>query len=144
MADRGGSALAYDADLTIEVGDSRGSTTAHLGSDHGVLVLDMDDPATMLRCAPALGLLRDLPLEVPRGTFGGTAVRLTSRGRSLGRLRVTPAGTLRVVPTAAGVVVGARALRGVAPVPARTTAWWGAGLVAASVALVVTWRRRRH
>ncbi len=99
------SRLAVVADLTIEVGDDRGSTTAHLGSDAHGLVLEVPDPATLLRCVPGRGLSRDLPVTVPGGTFADLPVRLTSRGRDLGRVRLTPGGGVRLCPSLSGIPV---------------------------------------
>ena len=106
------SRLAFLADLTIEVGDERGSTIARLSNDGAGaanldgadgLVLDVTDPATLLRCVPGRGLSRDLPVSVPLDRLADIPVRLTSQGRDLGRVHVTSAGQVRMRPTLSGV-----------------------------------------
>jgi hypothetical protein len=80
------------ADLVLEVGDERGSTTAYLTTDATGLVLDVRDPATLLRCVPARSRRRDLVRSSPLTRFAGIPVRVTSRGRDLGRVRVATTG----------------------------------------------------
>lgn len=75
------SPLVFVADLDIEVGDERGWTTARLTTDDHGLVLEVVDPATLLRCVPGRGLRRDLPFSVPLARLADVPVRLTSRGR---------------------------------------------------------------
>ncbi len=104
------SPLSFVADLTIEVGDDRGSTTAQLSNDRdgagdgvGGLVLDVPDPATLLRCVPGRGLSRDLPVSLPLARLADVPVRLTSQGRDLGLVHVTSAGQVRLRPSMSGV-----------------------------------------
>lgn len=133
--------LTYQADLTIGVGDARGSTSIHVGDDSAGLVVDIADPAVALRCVPGRSVVTDLPVTVPRELFAGTSVRLTSRGRDLGRARLTQRGRVRFAPTPAGVVVLGRAAGSAIDRPQRT---W---LIAAGVAVVsalVVWVRRKH
>ena len=131
------SPLAFVADLDVEVGDERGSTTAHLTTDEYGLILEVADPATLLRCVPGRGLRRDLPFSLPLVRFANVPVRLTTRGRELGRVHITPAGRVRLRPTLSGV-----------PTLARTAASYGpARLVAAAtlvaLGIVVYLARRR-
>jgi hypothetical protein len=99
------------ADLVLLVGDERGSTTAYLTSDAGGLVLDVRDPATLLRCVPPRGRRRDLLRSSPLTRFAGIPVRVTSRGRDLGRVRLTTGGRVRAraslsgAPTLVGTAV---------------------------------------
>ena len=116
------SPLAFVADLTVEVSDERGSTTAHLTTDDEGLVLEVADPATLLRCAPGRGLRRDLPFTAPIGRLANVPVRLTSRGHTLGRVHLTATGKVRFTPTLQGF-----------PVLVRTAASYGPGRVVAAV-----------
>ena len=123
--------LAFFADLTLEVGDERGSTTAHLGNgpDDG-LVLEVPDPATLLRCVPGRGLSRDLPVSLPIDRLADIPVRLTSQGRDLGRVHVTSAGAVRLRPTVSGLpTLGRTALSH--PTGRLAAVVVGAGVVAA-------------
>lgn len=128
--------LRVVADLHVEVGDSRGRTTAHLSSEPGGLVLDVGDPVVLLRAVPGHGLRRDLPVQVPRELLYDLPVRLRSRGRVLGRVHLSSAGRLRWWPTPAGVLVAART----GLTYGRTPYVLGAVLVAA----VITRRAARH
>ena len=103
-----GRPLTVVADLHFEVSDDEGSTTAHLTSEHEGLVLDVDHLSTILRCVPGRGLTRDLPVAVPRHLFAGSQLRLTSRGRDLGWVRLSPRGRIRLRPTGSGVLVAVR------------------------------------
>lgn len=147
MPDRTLPRLAVVADLTIEVGDARGSTTAHLtstsenGSPAG-LVLDVPDPVVLLRCVPGRGLRRELPASLPLDDVADLPVLLTSRGRDIARIHLTSAGEFRLQPYWSGV-----------PTVIRTAASYGAGrvgtrgLVVAAAALAgvlgARWWRRR-
>lgn len=145
VAERAGRGrLVYEADLHLTVSDARGATTAHLGSDASGLVLDVGDAATLLRCVPGLGLTRDLPGRPPVELLSGSRVRLTSRGRDLGRASVTTRGRLRFVPTPAGVVVLSRAAGSTVGRPAAARAVLVLVTVAGAVAAVVVWARRRQ
>ena len=128
------------ADLHLEVGDDRGRTTAALTGDQDGLVLDVDEPAVLLRALPGGGLARDFPFRVPRELLGNVSVRLRSGGRDLGRLRLTATGKLRVRPTLAGLLVAGRTT--VSYSPSRRPVV-GAMAVAAALAVAATLRRRR-
>jgi hypothetical protein len=91
------------ADLELEVGDEQGSTAASLTTDATGLVLDVRDPATLLRCVPPRGRRRDLVRSSPLTRFAGVPVRITSRGRDLGRVRLTTAGRVRARASLSGV-----------------------------------------
>ncbi len=97
------SRLAFVADLTVEVSDARGSTTAHLGNGENGLVLDAPDLATLLRCLPGRGLRRDLPISVPLEQVAGLRVDVRSQGRAMGRVYVTPSGSARLRPALSAV-----------------------------------------
>lgn len=99
--------LAVVADLTIEVGDDLGATTARLTSTDG-LVLDVEEPAVLLRCVPGRGLRRDLPISFPLERLADLPVLLTSQGRDVGRVHITSAGRVRFRPFWSGVPVVAR------------------------------------
>lgn len=77
------------ADLDVEVRDERGSTTAHLMTDDYGLVLEVADPATLLRCVPGRGLRRNLPFSLPLARLANVPVRLTTRGHELGRVHLS-------------------------------------------------------
>ncbi len=109
------SPLTFVADLTIEVGDERGSTTAHLSSDDDGLVLEVADPATLLRCVPGRGLRRDIPFSVPSAHFANVPLRVTSRGHDLARVHLTPEGRVRLRPALSGVPAFVRIAASVAP-----------------------------
>ncbi len=132
MAKHNLSPLAFVADLDVEVGDERGSTTAHLTTDDYGLVLEVVDPATLLRCVPGRGLRRDLPFSVPLVRLANVPVRLTSRGPELGRVHITPAGRVRLRPTLSGVPALARtaASYGPARLVAAAATFAGLGIVA--------------
>lgn len=133
--------LTYVADLTIEVSDARGSTRIRVGDDPSGFVVDVDDPAVAVRCLPGRSVIGDLPVTVPRDLFAGTNVRLTSRGRDLGRARLTDRGRVRFAPTPAGAVVLGRAAGSTLEGPQRS--WLIASVVAVVTALVVWVRRKR-
>ena len=132
--------LTFLADLTVEVGDERGSTVAHLGNgDDDELVLEVPDPATLLRCVPGRGLTRDLPVSLPLDRLLGVPLRLTSRGRDLGRVHVKADGSVRLRPSLSGL-----------PTVARTAVSYGSGragaalLAAVGLAAVVYAIKRRR
>ncbi|MEP6629187.1 MAG: hypothetical protein ABJA89_01895, partial [Lapillicoccus sp.] len=129
-------------DLVIEVGDDRGSTTARLTSEPSGLVLEVPDPATLLRCVPGRGLSRDLPVSLPAGTFADLPVRLTSGGRDLGRVHLSPTGGIRLRPSWSGVPTVARTALSYGP--GRVAAAGVVGVVGAAVALVAYRLHRRH
>lgn len=131
--------LTYLADLTIEVSDARGSTTIRVGDDASGLVVDIADPTVALRCVPGRSVLSDLPITVPRDLFAGTSVLLTSKGRDLGRARLTDRGRVRFAPTPAGAVVLGRAAGSTLERAQRT---WVIATVVAVVTAVVVWLRR--
>ncbi len=148
VPDQTSTRLAVVADLTIEVGDARGSTTAHLTSTPDQqdgpagLVLDVPDPVVLLRCVPGRGLRRELPASLPVDQIVDLPVLLTSRGRNIGRVHVSSAGRVRLRPYWSGV-----------PTVIRTAGSYGAGRIGtrgllAVIALVagvlgVRWLRRR-
>ncbi len=135
-----GGGLLVVADLHVEVSDQRGSTTAHLHSEGGGLVLDVGDPAVLLRAVPGRGLTRGLPAQVPRELLADLPVQLRSRGRDLGQVRLNAAGRLRVRPTPAGVLVAART--GVTY--GRTPHVLGAGAALALVFALIGWLRHHR
>lgn len=100
---RASSRLAFVADVSLEVSDERGSTTAHLGNGATGLVLDAPDLTALLRCLPGRGLRRDLPISVPLERFAGVSVDVRSRGRMMGRVNVTPSGAARLRPALTAV-----------------------------------------
>ena len=102
MADPARPSLVLVADLVLEVGDERGSTTAYLTNDESGLVLDVRDPATLLRCVSPRGRRRDLIRSSPVTRFAGIPVRVTSRGRDLGRVRLTTAGKVHARASRSG------------------------------------------
>ncbi|HEY8307533.1 MAG TPA: hypothetical protein VIG79_12735 [Lapillicoccus sp.] len=102
MPDPARPSLVLVADLVLEVGDDRGSTTAYLTNDDTGLVLDVRDPATLLRCVPPRGPRRDLVRSSPATRFAGIPVRVTSRGRDLGRVRLTTAGKVHARASLSG------------------------------------------
>lgn len=119
--------LRIVADLDLQVGDARGTTTARLRTEGDELVLDAEDPARLLRAVPARTVLADLPLRAPAGLFAGQRVQVRSQGANLGRLRVTDRGGVRVRPSAAGLRVAVRALPRLpvlAAVAAAALVWW--------------------
>ncbi len=117
------------ADLDLEVGDDRGVTTARLRSDDG-LVLDVADPSVLLRCVPGRGLSRSglsaLPPWVPLEQVADLPVALTSRGRRLGVVRLSPSGAVRFTPALTGI-----------PTIVRTASSYGAGRLGTRVVAVV-------
>jgi hypothetical protein len=92
-------ALRLVADVVIQVGDERGSTTARLTGDETGLVLDVPDPATLVRCVPRRTVPAALLRAVPTERLVGIPVRVTSRGRNLARVEMTSAGRFRVQPS---------------------------------------------
>jgi hypothetical protein len=122
VPDSARSPLVLVADLTIEVGDERGTTTTRLTSAAEGLVLDVPDPAAALRGVPPRGRRRDLVGSSSLTRFAGIPVLVTSRGRDLGRIHLTRSGKVRLRPTLAG-----------APTLVRTAAAYGSGRVVATV-----------
>lgn len=106
----GSSRLRVVPDLTIEVGDARGSTVARMtgGGADGEVVLDVDDLVTLVRCLPPTSLLRDLPVNMLRPQRLRVPVRLTSQGRDLGRIRLDARGRARYRASPRGVVTAGR------------------------------------
>ncbi len=116
MPDGGLPSLALVADLAVEVGDERGSTSAHLSTDGHGLVLEVADPATLLRCVPGRELRGNLPFSLPVAEFANIPLRLTSGGIDLGRMHLTSAGRVRLRPTWSGVPVLARTVVTLSPI----------------------------
>lgn len=148
MPEQTSTRLAVVADLTIEVGDARGSTTAHLTTapeqQDGLagLVLDVPDPVVLLRCVPGRSLRRELPVSLPVDQIVDLPVLLTSRGHDIGRIHINSAGHVRLRPYWSGL-----------PTVIRTAGSYGAGRVGtkglvAAITLVAGlfgarwWRRR--
>ncbi len=122
MADSARSPLVLVADLTIEVGDERGTTTTRLTSAADEIVLDVPDPTAALRGVPSRRWRRDLVVASSLTRSAGIPVRVTSGGRDLGRIHLTSSGKVRLRPTLAG-----------APTLVRTAAAYGSGRVVATV-----------
>ena len=125
-------ALWLVADLVIEVGDERGSTTARVTSDDAGLVVDVADPAVLLRSVPPRVWPVGLRGPFPASQFAGIPARVTSRGRDLARLQLTETGRIRVRP----VLGGAPALAALVVADGRGRVAAGL-LVTAAVAVVV-------
>ncbi len=102
MAEPPPPALQLVADLAIEVGDERGTTTARITSDDAGLVIDVADPAVLLRAVPRRVWPVGLGGSFPASQFAGIPARVTSRGRDLARLRLTETGRIRVRPALSG------------------------------------------
>ncbi len=138
MPDSARPTLELVANLVIEVGDERGSTTARLTGDERGLVLDIPDPGTLLRCVPRSGWPDDILGASPATQLTGIPLRVTSRGRQLGRVSLSSTGKVRVRPALSGTpalartVVGSRSGRVVA----------GVAALVAVVAVAVLTRRR--
>jgi hypothetical protein len=112
------SPLVLVADLTIEVGDERGTTTTRLTSEAEGLVLDVPDPTAVLRAVPPRARRRDLVGSPSLARFADIPVRVTSRGRDIGRVHLTRSGKVRLRPTLSG-----------APTLIRTAVTYGSGLL---------------
>ena len=134
--------LRIVADLHLEVGDDRGHTTGHLSSEPGGLVLDVDDPAVLLRSVPGRGFVRDLPVKMPAELVDGVSFQLRSRGHDLGRVRLSATGKVRLRPTAAGVLVAGRTA--VSYGRTRAVVWTALAAVAGLTVASALRRRRQH
>jgi len=97
--------LELVADLVIDVGDGRGSTTARLTGDEARLFLDVPDPGTLLRCVPRSGWPDGIPGAPPVTQLAGIPLRVTSRGRQLGSVSLSSSGKVRVRPALSGTSV---------------------------------------
>jgi hypothetical protein len=95
-------ALQLVADLVIEVGDDRGSTTARVTSDDAGRVIDVADLAVLLRSVPRRVWPVGLGGSFPASQLAGIPARVTSRGRDLARLHLTETGRIRVRPAMSG------------------------------------------
>jgi hypothetical protein len=102
VADPAPAALQLVADLVIEVGDERGSTTARVTSDDAGLVIDVADPAVLLRSVPRRVWPVGLGGSFPASQFAGIPARVTSRGRDLARLQLAETGRIRIRPALSG------------------------------------------
>jgi hypothetical protein len=131
--------LRLVANLVIEVGDERGSTTARVTSDDAGLVVDVADPAVLLRSVPPRVWPVGLRGPFPASQFAGIPARVTSRGRDLARLQLTETGRIRVRPALSGTPALAALV--VADRRGRVAA---AALVAASALGLVAYLLRRH
>jgi len=138
VADPAPAALQLLADLVIEVGDERGSTTARVTSDDVGLVIDVADPAVLLRSVPRRVWPVGLGGSFPASQFAGIPARVTTRGRDLARLQLTETGRIRVRPALSGTP----ALAALVVADRRGRA--AAALVAASALGLVTYVLRRH
>lgn len=131
-------ALSLVADLHISLTSERGDATAHLSSDGGELVLDVDNPAVLLHEA------RRQKLRIPdiRGLgLDHLPVRIRSGGRDLGRVWMTPGDKIHVRPTPAGLVSALSIV--LADRRGRRVAIGGSVLAAAAGTLGFLRRRRR-
>ena len=122
------------SDIRLEMHSDRGEAALHLHGDLGGLVLDVDNPVAVAR---VLGRRRGAPLPAEVvDLFGATAISVRSRGRDLGRVRLTSNGGVRIRPTAAGVLTAAGSI---APIRWMAVAAGPALAVLAAIA----YRRRR-
>ncbi len=126
MPDSARPTLELVADLVIEVGDERGSTTTRLTGDESGLVLDVQDPGTLLRGVPRGGWPHDILGASPATQLTGIPLRVTSQGRQLGRVSLSSTGKVRVRPALSGT-----------PVLVRTAVGSRTGRVAAGTAALV-------
>jgi hypothetical protein len=95
------SPLQLFADLRIEFSSEHGDASAHLHGGSDGLVLDVDNPAVLVNQVRG----QELPLRTVRDVISDTPVRVRSAGRDLARLRLTPAGKVRVRPTPVGLLL---------------------------------------
>lgn len=133
-------ALHIVADLRLEIGDDRGTTAAHLWNEPDGLVLEVDQPAVLLRAVPGRGLARDLPVRLPREPFAGTSVRLRTHGHDLGLVTVSSRGRLRLRPTLKGLLVAGRTATSYGS-GRRALLWVGPAAVAGLAATAILRRR---
>ena len=123
------------ADLHLTVDDGPRTASAHLTGGPNDLVLDVDHPVTMLRAVPR----RSLPdgLEVPLlDSLSGTSIRVTSQGRTVGRLGVKSNGRPQFRPSLAGLAFPVRSAM------ASRTARIIAAIAAAATAVAIGRARR--
>lgn len=93
------------ADLRCEVSDHRGSTTAYLHNDERGLVIDVGEPAVLVRTLPRGMVSTDLLQHL-----AGLSFRVRSDGVELATISVTHNGGTRVRPTVAGTAAAVRLL----------------------------------
>lgn len=96
------------ADLTFAVADGQGAARARLTNRGRALVLDVEDPATLVRCLPSRHVRRDLPFAPRLSDFVGVDLVVMSHGRRLGRARISQHSRLRFRPSLAGLVTAIR------------------------------------
>lgn len=130
--------LVIDADLRVEVEEGGRSTTAHLRAEPAGLVLEMDEPAALLATVPWRRLAGRLPVRPPRELVDAVSVLLRSGGTDLGRIRLTPAGRVRIRPTPAGLV----AVAGADLTSRRSLGYAAGAALAAALAVIAVLRRR--
>ena len=96
--------LQFLADLHLTFEDGSKTAAAHLSGGPDDLVLDVDHPVTMLRAAPRRSWPEgfDVPLM---DSLAGTSIRVTSQGKTVGRLGVKANGRPKFRPTVAGIVL---------------------------------------
>ncbi|MDQ2758497.1 MAG: hypothetical protein M3Y71_18400 [Actinomycetota bacterium] len=142
-----GRRLQVVADLDLEISDDHGVTSARLTSGDG-LRLEVADAAVLLRCLPGGGLHRlrpaDLPQWLPLEQVADLPVSLTSHGRPIGRLWLSPSGRLRFAPAWTGIPTIARTATsyGAGRLDSRAVLYVAAGVMVVAVALA-TGRRLR-
>lgn len=130
-------AIGFVADLVLEVGVGSRRTRAHLSGGPGDLMLDVDDPAVLLRSLPKGVRIYRLPAGGALNLLSDTTVRVRSGGSELGSVRFPRDRRVVVRPAAAGLLVAGRQVLSWRPVRIA-----GGLLAAALVALRV--RSVRH
>lgn len=112
VPDLAAATIGIVADLTIEIGGDGRRTRAHLSGGAGTLVLDVDDPAVLLRSLPAGGSWRRLPAAGSTDLLSSTTIRLRSGGSDLGSVRFARGHRPALRPTGSGIGVVTRHLTG--------------------------------
>lgn len=130
--------LEFLADLHLTFEDGSKTAAAHLSGGPDDLVLDVDHPVTMLRAAPRRSWPEgfDVPLL---DSLAGTSVRVTSQGRTVGRLAVKSNGRPQFRPSLAGLVLPATSA-----IASRRAQIIGAATLALAATAVAISRARRH
>jgi hypothetical protein len=99
--------VQFLADLSLEISDGQGRTTAHVSADGSNLVLDVADPIVLVRAWPGGGL-RALSRRLPTDALGAASLDISSRGRRLATVTVSARRRVRIRPTWAGLVTTAK------------------------------------